>query len=107
MLILRRKTGESFLIGDDVRVTIVATKDKEVQIAIDAPKEVSVLRCEPPRSRVCPRSCWTHLPCCPTSRRRVRPENQKNKKAAELKCSAAFLIRLFGGAGSKALPRRC
>ncbi|MDE6838576.1 MAG: carbon storage regulator, partial [Acutalibacter sp.] len=38
MLILRRKTGESFLIGDDVRVTIVATKDKEVQIAIDAPK---------------------------------------------------------------------
>ena len=46
MLILRRKTGESFLIGDDVRVTIVATKDKEVQIAIDAPKEVSVLRCE-------------------------------------------------------------
>lgn len=46
MLILRRKTGESFLIGDDVRVTIVATKDKEVQIAIDAPKEVSVLRYE-------------------------------------------------------------
>lgn len=46
MLILRRKMGESFLIGDDVRVTIIATKDKEVQIAIDAPKEVSVLRCE-------------------------------------------------------------
>ena len=46
MLILRRKTGESFLIGDDVKVTIIATKDKEVQIAIDAPKEVPVLRCE-------------------------------------------------------------
>lgn len=46
MLILRRKTGESFLIGDDVKVTIIATKDKEVQIAIDAPKEVPVLRTE-------------------------------------------------------------
>lgn len=46
MLILRRKAGESFLIGEDVKVTIIATKDKEVQIAIDAPKEVSVLRME-------------------------------------------------------------
>lgn len=46
MLILRRRAGQSFLIGSDVRITIVATKDKEVQIAIDAPKEVSVLRSE-------------------------------------------------------------
>lgn len=46
MLILRRKAGESFIIGDDVTVTIIATKDKEVQIAIDAPKDVHVLRSE-------------------------------------------------------------
>lgn len=46
MLILRRKAGESFLIGEDVKVTIIATKDKEVQLAIDAPKEVPVLRTE-------------------------------------------------------------
>lgn len=46
MLILRRKAGESFLIGEDVKVTVIATKDKEVQIAIDAPKEVAVLRTE-------------------------------------------------------------
>lgn len=46
MLVLRRKTGESFLIGSDIKVTIMATKDKEVQIAIEAPKEVSVLRSE-------------------------------------------------------------
>lgn len=46
MLILRRRMGESFLIGEDVKVTIIATRDKEVQIAIDAPKEVSVLRSE-------------------------------------------------------------
>ncbi len=46
MLILRRKAGESFLIGNEVKVTVIATKDKEVQIAIDAPKEVPVLRSE-------------------------------------------------------------
>ena len=46
MLILRRKAGESFLIGEDVKVTIIATKEKEVQIAIDAPKDVAVLRAE-------------------------------------------------------------
>lgn len=46
MLILRRKAGESFMIGEDIKVTVIATKDKEVQIAIDAPKEVAVLRTE-------------------------------------------------------------
>ena len=46
MLILRRKAGESFLIGDDITVKIIATKNKEVQIAIDAPKEVLVMRTE-------------------------------------------------------------
>ena len=46
MLILRRRMGQSFLIGEDVKITIIATKDKEVQIAIDAPKEVPVLRSE-------------------------------------------------------------
>lgn len=46
MLILRRRAGESFLIGEDVKVTIIATRDKEVQLAIDAPKEVAVLRTE-------------------------------------------------------------
>ncbi len=37
MLILRRRAGESFLIGEGVKVTVIATKDKEVQLAIDAP----------------------------------------------------------------------
>lgn len=46
MLILRRKSGESFLIGENVKITVLSTKDSEVQIAIDAPKEVPVLRSE-------------------------------------------------------------
>ena len=46
MLILRRKSGESFLIGEDVKITVLSTKDSEVQIAIDAPKDIPVLRSE-------------------------------------------------------------
>lgn len=46
MLILRRREGESFLIGEDVTITVLSTKDSEVQIAIDAPREVPVLRSE-------------------------------------------------------------
>ncbi len=46
MLILRRREGESFLIGEDIKITVLSTKDSETQIAIDAPKEVPVLRSE-------------------------------------------------------------
>ncbi|MCI8513217.1 MAG: carbon storage regulator [Lachnospiraceae bacterium] len=44
MLILRRKKNESFLIGDDIRVTIVECAGDGVRVAIDAPKHVSILR---------------------------------------------------------------
>ncbi len=46
MLILRRREGESFLIGEDIKITVLSTKDSETQIAIEAPKEVPVLRSE-------------------------------------------------------------
>ncbi len=46
MLVLRRRTGESFMIGSDIKITVISTKDKEVRIAIDAPKDVAVLRSE-------------------------------------------------------------
>lgn len=46
MLILRRKPGESFRVGNHVTITVLSSKDNEVQIAIDAPKEVAVLRSE-------------------------------------------------------------
>lgn len=44
MLILRRKKSESFLIGDDIRVTILECAADGVRIAIDAPKHISILR---------------------------------------------------------------
>lgn len=46
MLILRRKSGESFLIGKDIKITVLSTKDSETQIAIDAPRGIPVLRSE-------------------------------------------------------------
>lgn len=44
MLILTRHTGESLIIGDDVKVTILGMKGSQVRLGIDAPKEVSVHR---------------------------------------------------------------
>lgn len=44
MLILTRRTGESLVIGDDVKVTILGIKGNQVRIGVSAPKEVSVHR---------------------------------------------------------------
>ncbi len=44
MLILRRKKDESILIGENIRITIVDCAADGVRIAIDAPKQVSILR---------------------------------------------------------------
>lgn len=46
MLVLYRKKGESILIGDDIKITILDIGNEKVKIAIDAPKEISVLRSE-------------------------------------------------------------
>lgn len=44
MLILRRKKNESLLIGDNIRITIIECAGDGVRLAIDAPKQVSILR---------------------------------------------------------------
>lgn len=44
MLILRRKKNESLLIGDNIRITIIECASDGVRIAIDAPKQISILR---------------------------------------------------------------
>ena len=47
MLILQRKAGESFLIGDDIRVTVAAVEaGGRVRLAIDAPRSMTILRSE-------------------------------------------------------------
>ena len=44
MLILTRKSGESITIGDDVKVTVVGVKGKQVRIGIDAPRSYMIHR---------------------------------------------------------------
>lgn len=44
MLILSRRTDESIVIGDEVTITILSVKGKQVRIGINAPPHVSVHR---------------------------------------------------------------
>ncbi len=44
MLILTRKSGDSFRIGSDVVVRILEIKSGHIKIGIDAPKEVGIYR---------------------------------------------------------------
>jgi len=46
MLVLRRRPGESLLIGDDVEVEILAITAQGAKIGIRAPRETVILRKE-------------------------------------------------------------
>lgn len=44
MLILTRKSGEGLFIGDDIRITILEIRGKQIRLGIEAPNSVIVLR---------------------------------------------------------------
>ena len=44
MLVLSRKINERILIGENIRITVVATRGSQVRIGIEAPAEVSIFR---------------------------------------------------------------
>ena len=44
MLILTRKLGESITIGDDIKITFLETKGKQIRIGIEAPTHIAVHR---------------------------------------------------------------
>ena len=46
MLILRRRAGETLLIGDHVKITVMDVYEGGVRLAIDAPRSVQILRSE-------------------------------------------------------------
>jgi carbon storage regulator len=46
MLILTRKLGESIAIGDQIKITFLDIKGRQLRIGIEAPKTVSVHRSE-------------------------------------------------------------
>lgn len=46
MLVLSRRENESIVIGDGITVKVVEIRGNQVRLAIEAPKEVRVLRTE-------------------------------------------------------------
>jgi carbon storage regulator len=46
MLVLSRACGESVVIGDDIRITVLASHGNQVRLGITAPRSVAVHRQE-------------------------------------------------------------
>lgn len=44
MLILTRKVGETIVINDDIRVTVLGVKGNQIRIGVEAPSTVVVHR---------------------------------------------------------------
>ena len=44
MLILTRRIGETFKVGDDVNITVLGIRGSQIRIGITAPKGISVCR---------------------------------------------------------------
>lgn len=56
MLVLSRKNGESIRIGNEIEIKIVGVRNGQVRIAIDCPREISIVREEViARPRTAPR----------------------------------------------------
>ena len=47
MLVVSRKVGEAIIIGQDIRVTVVEIRGKQVRLGIEAPADLLVLRVGP------------------------------------------------------------
>lgn len=44
MLILTRRSGETIRIGDDIIVTVLATRNGQVRVGVTAPRNIAVHR---------------------------------------------------------------
>ena len=44
MLLLARRVGEKLIIGDNVTVTVVRIKGREIRLSIEAPPDIKVHR---------------------------------------------------------------
>ena len=50
MLVITRRNNEELVIGGDIRVRVVDIRGHRVKLGIEAPLDVSVRRCDPPRT---------------------------------------------------------
>jgi len=46
MLVLTRKPNEALMLGDEVKITILEVKGKQVRLGIEAPADIAVHRQE-------------------------------------------------------------
>ena len=46
MLVLTRKSGESIVIGSDIRVTVLEIQGRQIRLGVEAPSDVAVHRGE-------------------------------------------------------------
>lgn len=46
MLVISRKKGESFLIGDNIEITVSKIEEGTVKLSISAPRNITILRKE-------------------------------------------------------------
>jgi len=44
MLMLTRRTGESVMIGDEVKISVLGIKGNQIRLGVSAPREVAVHR---------------------------------------------------------------
>ncbi|QPJ66757.1 MAG: carbon storage regulator CsrA [Candidatus Nitrohelix vancouverensis] len=44
MLVLTRKVGESIKINEDIKITVIEVKGKNIRLGIEAPKETKIYR---------------------------------------------------------------
>ncbi|NPV42739.1 MAG: carbon storage regulator CsrA [Firmicutes bacterium] len=46
MLVLSRKPGQSIIIGDNIKITLIEIQGEQVKLGIEAPKSIVVYRME-------------------------------------------------------------
>lgn len=46
MLVIKRKFGESFVLGENIEITVLGYENGAVKLGIKAPKDITVLRSE-------------------------------------------------------------
>ncbi len=44
MLVLTRHTGETIMVGNDIKIVVLGVRNKQVKIGIEAPEEIAVHR---------------------------------------------------------------
>ena len=71
MLVLTRKPHESLAIGDNIEITVLSVKGNQVQIGINAPKEICILRDELLDTKGSPQTSGTRSPTITVKKRRV------------------------------------